>query len=78
MLNRQVPFHWPQMVGACFFLICRFPVIFTEIRKRFKRLVVLVRENKNVDAFITKKTLFHLNNWPNWCTIILIDFLLSY
>ena len=45
MLNRQVPFHWPQMVGACFF-ICRFPVIFTEIRKRFKRLVVLVREIK--------------------------------
>ena len=30
MLNRQVPFHWPQMVGA-FFLICRFPVIFNRI-----------------------------------------------
>ena len=29
------------------------------MRKRFKRLVVPVRENKNVDAFITKKTLFY-------------------
>lgn len=45
MLNRQVPFHWPQMVGACFF-ICRFPVIFNRNAQIFKRLVVLVREKQ--------------------------------
>ena len=64
MLNRQVPFHWPQMVGTCF-LYVDFLSFLTEMRKRFKRLVVLVRENRNVYAFITKKTLFHLNNRPN-------------
>lgn len=64
MLNRQVPFHWPQMVGACFFYVDSLSFL-TEMRKRFKRLVVFVRENKNVDAFITKKTLFYLNNRPN-------------
>lgn len=64
MLNRQVPFHWPQMVGA-FFLYVDFLSFLTELRKRFKRLVVNVRENKNVDVFITKKTLFYLNNRPN-------------
>ena len=64
MLNRQVPFHWPQMVGT-FFKFVDFLSFLTEIRKRFKRLVVLVRESKNVDAFITKKTLFYLNNRPN-------------
>ena len=64
MLNRQVPFHSPQMVGT-FFKFVDFLSFLTEIRKRFKRLVVLVRENRNVDDFITKKTLFHLNNWPN-------------
>lgn len=57
MLNRQVPFHWPQYVDFLSFL--------TEMRKRFKRLVVPVRENRNVDAFITKKPLFYLNNRPN-------------
>ena len=60
MINRQVPFHSPQMVGA-FFLYVDFLSFLTEIRKRFKRLVVLVRENKNVDVFIIKKTLFYLN-----------------
>ena len=65
MINRQVPFHWPQMVGACFFLYVDFLSFLTEIRKRFKRLVVNVRENENIDAFITKKTLFYLNNRPN-------------
>lgn len=60
MINRQVPFHWPQMVGACF-LYVDFLSFLTEICKRFKRLVVLVRENKDVDVFIIKKTLFYLN-----------------
>ena len=60
MLNRQVPFHWPQMVGA-FFKFVDFLSFLTEMRKRFKRLVVPVRENKNVDVFIIKKTLFYLN-----------------
>ena len=58
MINRQVPFHWPQMVGACFFLYVDFLSFLTEICKRFKRLVVLVRENKNVDDFIIKKLCF--------------------
>lgn len=66
MINRQVPLHsirlkWWVLV----FLYVDFLSFLTEIRKRFKRLVVLVRENKNVDAFITKKTLFYLNNRPN-------------
>ena len=54
MLNRQVPFHSPQMVGT-FFKFVDFLSFLTEMRKRFKRLVVVVRENKNVDVFITKK-----------------------
>lgn len=45
------------MVGA-FFLFVDFLSFLTEIRKRFKRLVVHVRENKNVDVFITKKLCF--------------------
>ena len=44
-----------------FFLYVDFLSFLTEICKRFKRLVVLVRENKNVDDFIIKKTLFYLN-----------------
>ena len=51
MINRQVPFHLPQMVGACFFYYVDFLSFLTELRKRFKRLVVIVRENKNVGKF---------------------------
>lgn len=64
MLNRQVPFHWPQMVGT-FFKFVDFLSFLTETRERFKRLVVPVRDNENVDVFITEKTLFYLKNRPN-------------
>jgi len=57
MLNRQVPFHSPQMVGT-FFKFVDFLSFLTEMRKRFKRLVVPVRENKNVDVFMTKNFFF--------------------
>lgn len=60
MLNRQVPFHSPQMVGN-FFKFVDFLSFLTEMRKRFKRLVVIVCENKNVDVFISKKNFFYLN-----------------
>ena len=57
MLKRQVPFHWPQMVGT-FFKFVDFLSFLTEMRKRFKRLVVLVRENKNVYVFMTENFFF--------------------
>lgn len=65
MLNRQVPLHSIRLKWWVLVLYVDFLSFLTEIRKRFKRLVVLVRENKNVDAFITNKTLFYLNNRPN-------------
>lgn len=65
MINRQVPLHSIRLKWWVLVLYVDFLSFLTEIRKRFKRLVVLVRENKNVDAFIIKKTLFYLNNRPN-------------
>ncbi len=45
------------MVGT-FFKFVDFLSFLTEMRKRFKRLVVPVRENKNVDVFMTKNFFF--------------------
>ena len=45
------------MVGT-FFKFVDFLSFLTEMRKRFKRLVVFVRENKNIDVLIIEKTLF--------------------
>ena len=41
-----------------FFLYVDFLSFLTEMRKCFKRLVVHVRENRNIDAFIAKKLYF--------------------
>lgn len=65
MINRQVPLHSIRLKWWVLVLYVDFLSFLTEMHKRFKRLVVPVRENKNVDAFITKKTLFYLNNRPN-------------
>lgn len=65
MINRQVPLHSIRLKWWVLVLYVDFLSFLTEMCKRFKRLVVLVRENKNVDAFIIKKTLFYLNNRPN-------------
>lgn len=54
MINRQVPLHSIRLKWWVLVLYVDFLSFLTEMHKRFNRLVVPVRENKNVDAFITK------------------------